>query len=122
MGRYLDIAKKAIREPRRSHSAPGKSNSNPYADRMRAAWCEINRSHHPAGMIVWLGGTHTDLYKKLTGYLPDKIQRLWEARAPLSDFEAACTELVECHRSAVELFRRHRGDHHDHYGDEQNDA
>jgi len=73
-------------------------------------------------MIVWLGGTHTDLYKKLTGYLPDKIQRLWEARAPLSDFEAACTELVECHRSAVELFRRHRGDHHDHYGDEQNDA
>jgi hypothetical protein len=80
---------------------------DPYAVRMRRVWECLCQPEYPAGMIPWLADFSPALYGKLTSRLPDRIQRLWQSRAPIVAFEAACRELVECHRSAVVLFRWH---------------
>jgi hypothetical protein len=83
-----------------------------YEWRMGVALEQLSHPDYPAGVIQWLAAFSPALHQELTSRLPNKIQRLWEARAPIPDFEAACTELIECHRSAIELFRRHRSDNH----------
>ena len=85
-----------------------------YEWRTKIALQQLCRPDYPAGMIPWLAAFSPALYDELTSRLPDRIQRLWDSRAPFAVFDEACYELVECHRSAVELFRKHRGDHHDH--------
>ncbi len=72
---------------------------------MRAALHEINQPESPAGMILWLGEAHPDLYDELTEWLPDEIHRLWEAHAPLQQFEETLARLVSEHQRAVALYR-----------------
>jgi hypothetical protein len=112
MSNYMETAIDALEAIRREKRVSvtfvdSVARTDPYAERMRDAWRQVCRSDYPAGMIPWLGEAHPGLYAELTERLPDQIQHLWEARAPFRDFEAACQELVECHRSAVQLFRTH---------------
>lgn len=79
--------------------------SDPYAERMQAAWREVCKLDYPAGMILWLGDVHPRLYRELTGDLPDEIQRLWSEHKPLELFEAVLTRLVSLHRQCCELYR-----------------
>jgi hypothetical protein len=72
---------------------------------MRVAVREINQPEYPAGMVPWLGTAHPELYDRLTGRLPDELQRLWNEHAPLADFEAALAELVFLHQSCCHLYR-----------------
>ena len=78
---------------------------DPYAERMQAALRKINSPAYPAGMIQWLKKAEPELYKSLTERLPDEIQRLWEAHAPLEQFEEALARLVSQHRRASAIIQ-----------------
>jgi len=79
--------------------------TDPYAERMRAALCQVNPPDYPAGMIPWLGTAHPGLYAELISNLPDEMQRLWSERAPLEQFEAVLARLVSFHRQCCDLYR-----------------
>src|SRR5215469_854643 len=56
-----------------------------YEWRTKIALQQLCRPDYPAGMIPWLADFSRVLHGELTSRLPDKIQRLWETRAPYSD-------------------------------------
>lgn len=78
---------------------------DPYAERMRAALREINWQDYPAGMIPRPGEEAASLYAMLTEDLPNEIHQLWEAHAPLQQFEETLARLVSEHHRAVALYR-----------------
>ncbi len=77
-----------------------------YAERMQEALRRICRSDYPPGMLLWLEGAHPHLYAELTGRLPDEMQGLWAAHAPLKRFQVALDRLVEAHQEAFKLYRQ----------------
>ncbi len=79
--------------------------SDPYAERLRTAFLQVNLPDYPTGMIPWLGTARPDLYAGLTSNLPDEIQRLWSERAPLEQFEVVLARLVSLHRQCCALYR-----------------
>jgi hypothetical protein len=79
--------------------------AKPYAEHMQAALRKINSPAYPAGMILWLEKAAPELYADLTERLPDEIHRLWEAFAPLGQFDETLVRLVSQHRRASVLFR-----------------
>jgi len=81
--------------------------SDPYAERLGAAMREVGRPDYPAGLIPWLGETNPRLYAELTERLPEDIQRLWEAHAPLEQFEKVLAHLLDAHRSACAVYKAH---------------
>jgi hypothetical protein len=80
------------------------STSNPYAERMRTVFDQIEAPDYPAGMVSWLGMERPDLYSELTVQLPGTIHRLWSERAPLDQFEAMLARLANLHRHCCELY------------------
>lgn len=100
---FRAIGRASFFGPRRGQLA----DDTAYSARMQAALAAISRPDYPAGMIPWLGEAHPDLYDELTVRLPDLIHRFWEARAPLAEFDAILARLVEVHRQACELYRKH---------------
>jgi hypothetical protein len=79
--------------------------SDPYAERLRAAFRQINAPSYLAGMVPWLHTARPDLYAELTARLPDEIQRLWSERAPLEQFESVLAQLISVHHQCCELHR-----------------
>jgi len=105
MGRYVNIAKRAIEAGQTVHQE-----SDPYAERMQAALHEINLPAYPAGMLSWLDTAHPELYVALTSNLPDEIQRLWSEHAPFEQFEGALERLVSAHKRGCGLYREYRNE------------
>jgi hypothetical protein len=111
MGRYLDLARRALGGS--SEALPYEINektkkgvdADPYQCLARSALAKICRPDYPAGMIPWLGENHPSLYAELTTNLPDEIHRLWAARAPLDEFERTLGLWLEAHRTSCELYR-----------------
>jgi hypothetical protein len=75
-----------------------------YRARAEAALRAFCTRHEP-GTILWLDKNAPSLYEALTIRLPDEISRLWDARAPIEQFDAALRDLAETHRQAVALYR-----------------
>jgi len=78
-----------------------------YAQRLQACLALINSPDYPAGMVPWLDEAYPRLYAELTSRLPDDIHRLWEAHAPVEQFEGALNRLLGPHRQACALYRAH---------------
>jgi hypothetical protein len=78
-----------------------------YGERLGNAMQSLASPEYPAGMIVWLGDACPILYTELTERLPDKIQRLWEAQAPLDEFERVLDLWKEAHRTGCRIYRQH---------------
>jgi hypothetical protein len=78
---------------------------DPYAERMRAALCQMNPPGCPSGMVLWLATAHPHFYAQLTSRLPDEIHRLWTERAPLQAFEALLEHTVSLHRQSCALYQ-----------------
>jgi len=93
--------------PRENLDAAVFSARDPYAVRLRRVWECLCHPEYPAGMILWLGDACPILYTELTERLPDKIQRLWEARAPLDEFERVLDLWKEAHRTGCRIYRQH---------------
>ncbi|MDA2912981.1 hypothetical protein MYX77_03300 [Acidobacteriia bacterium AH_259_A11_L15] len=81
------------------------SGRDPYAERMQAALRAICRPNYPEGMALWLKTAHPELYAELMEYLPDEINRLWDARAPLAEFDAVLARMVKTHQRGCTLYR-----------------
>lgn len=79
--------------------------SDPYAERMQAAWLQVCQPDYPVGMIPWLGEVHPRLYSELTERLPDQIQQLWSEGSSLELFESVLMRLISLHRQCCELYR-----------------
>jgi hypothetical protein len=112
MGRYLEIAKRALELTEQNHEVVLSDPTplqlpveDPYADRMRAVLCHLNPPDCGTRMVPWLGTARLDLYAELTTNLPDEIRQLWSDRAPLEQFEEALVRLVALYRRCCELYR-----------------
>jgi hypothetical protein len=109
MGRYLDLARRALESSPEALSyeineITKKGVVDPYQERARASLARICRSDYPAGLIPWLGEKHPPLYEELTARLPDEIHRLWVERASLEQFDRILGLWLEAHRTACELY------------------
>jgi len=115
MGRYLELAKKAL-PPKaensggtqlRADAVPRDVGDEPYAERVRSTLKALCPPDYPAGMVEWLERARPDLYEDLTSRIPAKIDRLWDAHAPLDEFQAALDRMAAAHREACQLYREH---------------
>lgn len=79
----------------------------PSAEALDRFMRELNRPDYPQGMIPWLAGANPWLYAELTERLPENIKRLWEAHAPLEQFEKVLADLVDAHRRACAIYKAH---------------
>lgn len=61
---------------------------------------------YPAGMIAWLATAAPTLYDQLTGSIPDRISRAWDARVPFDQFDLVCHELENTHKRALAFYRQ----------------
>jgi hypothetical protein len=77
-----------------------------YHARVEAALGAVCRPDYPAGMILWLEKRDPVLYDDLTCRLPDLIDWLWNAHAPLEEFQRIVKSWLASHRRASELYRR----------------
>ena len=78
-----------------------------YAERMWAAFQEINQSDYPAGMVPWLDQAYPFLYRKLIDTIPNGLHRLWSQHKPLDQFECVLREWVSTHEQGCALYRAH---------------
>jgi hypothetical protein len=111
MGRYLDLARRALESSPEALSyeineITKKGVIDPYQEHARASLARICRPDYPAGLIPWLGEKHPPLYEELTARLPDEIHRLWVERASLEQFDRILGLWLEAHRTACELYCR----------------
>lgn len=95
-----------------THSLPSKNlatmATRPAADyhaRVEAALQAVCRPDYPIGMVPWLEQGNPALYENLTSHLPDLIHRLWEAHAPLEEFQRVVDEWLATHRRACDFYR-----------------
>ena len=77
-----------------------------YGVRLKAAFEQICQQDYPAGMIPWLATANPEQYADLTSRIPDEIDRLWNERVPLAQFEAVLVNLVSLHGRCREDYRR----------------
>src|SRR3989442_273110 len=76
-----------------------------YHARVEAALQATCRADYPAGMVGWLENGDPALYEDLTIRLPDLIHRLWEAHAPLDEFQHIVDAWLAAHERACVLYR-----------------
>jgi hypothetical protein len=107
MGRYLSLAKAAIERIEDGSGNSLDAQFDPYAQRMEAALRKIAVPNYPPGMILWLETADPQTYSELTSQIPDEIDRLWNERATLEQFDVVLTEFLNTHRRACELFCAH---------------
>lgn len=79
--------------------------ADPYAERMQAAIRAVCRPDYPAGMVPWLAEHEPALYEELTGRLRDEINWLWDAHAPIEEFQRVLDAWIEAHRQGCALYR-----------------
>jgi acetoacetate decarboxylase len=85
-----------------------------YHARVEATLQAVCRPDYQAGIIPWLEQGNPALYEDLTSRLPDLIHRLWEAQAPLEEFQRVVDEWLAAHRRACDLYHEHwRGTCHE---------
>lgn len=66
-----------------------------------AALRRIGAMPHLPAALRWLEHAHPDRYHELFHDLRDAIDALWDARAPLADFERALDAWVDAHQRAI---------------------
>jgi hypothetical protein len=88
-----------------SPSCPWNDPRDPYGRRAHNAVDEIGEIPAPEGLMVWLRKNSPFLYRRLSGDLPNRISRAWDARIPYADFDALCSDLVDTSRLAGELYQ-----------------
>jgi hypothetical protein len=81
-----------------------------YHASVEAALDAICRPDYPPGMILWLESADAGLYNRLTRSLPNRISYLWNAHAPLDNFQTVVDEWLATHRRACSLFITRRAD------------
>jgi hypothetical protein len=110
MGRYLDLARRALENPAVATAGEISEISeervivDPYQELARAYLARICRPDYPIGLIPWLGTNHQALYDELTSLLPDEIHRRWVAKVPIPEFELILDLWLEAHRTACDLY------------------
>jgi hypothetical protein len=57
-------------------------------------------------MIPWLDRECARLYMELTESLPAQMQRQWEARVPIEQFQQTINQWLEAHQAAVAMYRQ----------------
>ena len=87
----------------------GDRDGDPYWVRVMAAWRQIAAHKHLPGAMAWTARFHPDLYRKVTSELPGEWEELWDANAPLDDFQAALDRWVAAHEGLIGLFPVSRG-------------
>ncbi len=58
------------------------------------------------GAIQWLKGANPVLHRILTQDLLRQIDKLWDGRAPLDEFQAVLDKWVNAHAQVVKLYER----------------
>ncbi len=74
-----------------------------------AAWRKIASHEHLPGAMQWAQKHHPDLYHRLISELPAAWESLWDANAPLDDFQAALDAWVAAHAELIGLSPVTRG-------------
>lgn len=80
-----------------------------YWVRVMAAWRQIAALEYLSGGMAWGARFHPDLYRRATRELSGVWERLWDAAAPLDDFQAALDAWVGAHEELIGLFPITRG-------------
>jgi len=132
MGRYLEIAKRALVEfkegPVEKIATEATSeeravenlsvgtewspfeyenrSDDPYWIHAQAALDQIAAHPYLPGLWEWLEQHQPVLYRILQFHLPEEIDSLWDTRAPLDLFQQALDDSVEEHREACETFKQ----------------
>jgi len=114
MGRYLDLARRALEASAGALDGEKSEKSekreirlaDPYQDLARAMLAKL--TDQPVGMVPWLRQNYQGLYEELIIRLPDEIHSLWEEQAPLTEFEHILDLWLVAHRTACEIFRKER--------------
>jgi hypothetical protein len=75
-----------------------------YHAAVEAALKAICRPDYEPGMILWLEKADPGLYDRLTCRLPDLISLLWNAHAPLGEFQRVVDEWLATHTRAYSMF------------------
>jgi hypothetical protein len=111
MGRYLDLAWRASQGRAGvltyERNEINEERGDAYAKRLRALMQPIRSPDYPGGMIPWLDDACPILYTELTERLPKEMQRLWEARAPLDEFERVVDLWMEALQTACKMYEQH---------------
>ena len=82
----------------------GSRHTDPYWSKVLAAWRQIASHDYLPGAMQWAQKHHPDRYHYLTTELPAAWERLWDAAAPLDDFQAALDAWVGAHEELIGLF------------------
>ncbi len=69
-------------------------------DRMRA-------NPMPQQCLPWLAEAHATLHRLLTKVLQDRLEELWDKRAPIGAFQFILDRIWDAHRTARELYAAH---------------
>jgi hypothetical protein len=78
-----------------------------YAERLRAAMLEVAQ-RNSLGMIIWLREACSTLYAELLERLPDEIQRAWESRAPIEEFQDVVNIWLKAYRTGCEMYEQYQ--------------
>ena len=79
--------------------------SDPYWQAATNAQTQITELGWDIGIGEWLEKVNPRLCHEIHARIPNEIDALWEAKAPLEQFKAVLSEWVEAHRAAVSQWR-----------------
>ena len=79
---------------------------DPYWQRADKALKRICVRPYLPGAIQWLKRANSVLHRILTQDLLRQIDKLWDVRAPLDEFQAVLDKWVEVHAHVVKLYER----------------
>ncbi len=80
-----------------------------YWCQVMAAWNQIAAHAYLPGAMRWAEKYHPDRYHRVTSELPAEWERLWDANAPLDEFQVALDRWVAAHEELIGLFPVSRG-------------
>ncbi len=83
--------------------------TDPYWCRLMAAWRQIADHEYLPAAMQWAEKHHPDRYHRVTSELPTEWEHLWDANAPLDEFQAALDRWVAAHEELIGLFPVSRG-------------
>ena len=83
--------------------------SDPYWRKAMDAWRQIAALEYLPGGMQWAQKHHPDLHRRATRELSDEWGRLWDAGAPLDEFQVALDRWVQAHEELIGLFPITRG-------------
>ena len=123
MGRYLEIASQVIAEQDackastipESVSALGElpyaptpnHEPDPYAKWFLALIDRMRANPMSPECLPWLAENNVALHRLLTSVLQDKLEELWDKRAPIGAFQFILDRIWDTHRTARELYGAH---------------